>query len=131
MLASTALQATRYLTGEEPVVGLGHHDPGRSCALLRSRGVGDVAGKISGRRHQPLQQLLRRGEAGYFRAIAEHGWFGLDPAFNYGGLKGMRSDGSRSIPARPISSRSKWMTSRDASWRRSPAGCPAKKGCAM
>jgi predicted dehydrogenase len=31
--------------------------------------------------------------AGYFRAIAERGWFGLDPAFDYGGIRGMRSDG--------------------------------------
>jgi predicted dehydrogenase len=33
---------------------------------------------------------------GYFRVLAERGWFGLEPAFNYGGLQGMRSDG-RSI----------------------------------
>jgi predicted dehydrogenase len=25
--------------------------------------------------------------------LAEKGWFSLDPAFNYGGLRGVRSDG--------------------------------------
>jgi hypothetical protein len=27
---------------------------------------------------------------GYFRVLAERGWFGLDPAFNYGGLRNLR-----------------------------------------
>jgi predicted dehydrogenase len=30
---------------------------------------------------------------GYFRDIAERGWFALDPAFNYQGIEGLRSDG--------------------------------------
>ena len=30
---------------------------------------------------------------GNYRAHTERGWFGLNPAFNYGGLKGARSDG--------------------------------------
>jgi predicted dehydrogenase len=31
--------------------------------------------------------------AGYFRALAERGWFALDPAFTYDGIRGTRSDG--------------------------------------
>jgi predicted dehydrogenase len=31
--------------------------------------------------------------AGYVRAIGESGWFSLDPAFNYVGVRGQRSDG--------------------------------------
>ena len=30
---------------------------------------------------------------GYFRALAERGWFAMEPAFNYDGLRGVRSDG--------------------------------------
>jgi predicted dehydrogenase len=30
--------------------------------------------------------------------LAEKGWFGLDPAFNYGGIRGMRSDGREINP---------------------------------
>ncbi len=29
----------------------------------------------------------------HFRVYAENGWFGLDPAFNYNGNRGTRSDG--------------------------------------
>jgi hypothetical protein len=34
---------------------------------------------------------------GYFRVLAERGWFGLDPAFNYGGNHGTRSDGKLTL----------------------------------
>ena len=37
-------------------------------------------------------------DVGIYRVLAESGWFGLDPAFNYGGLRGLRSDGQAIDP---------------------------------
>jgi predicted dehydrogenase len=88
-----ALQATRYLTGEEPVwisAVTTQGDPARfseveESVLWQARFPG---GTIS-----HCGSSYNSAPAGYFRAIAERGWFGLDPAFNYEGLKGIRSDG--------------------------------------
>ena len=74
-------------------VGFGRHHSGRSRAVRGSRGIGGVGGQVSRRRHQSLQQQLQRGGCRLLSGPAERGWFGLDPAFNYGGLRGMRSDG--------------------------------------
>lgn len=46
--------------------------------------------------HLECMALARQRQFGavkVIRVLAEQGWFGLDPAFNYGGLKGLRSDG--------------------------------------
>jgi predicted dehydrogenase len=87
------LQATRYLTGEEPVsvsATLTHgNDPRFS----------DVEESITWQTKFPSGTLAHCGSSynavptGYFRALAERGWFGLDPAFNYDGIRGARSDG--------------------------------------
>jgi predicted dehydrogenase len=90
-----ALQATRYLTGEEPVWISGmttRGDPSRfseveESVLWEARFPG---GAIS-----HCGSSYNAAGTGYFRALAEHGWFGLDPAFNYDGIQGMRSDGRR------------------------------------
>jgi predicted dehydrogenase len=67
---------------------------------------------------------------GYFRAIAERGWFGLDPAYNYDGLHGMRSDGAPiALPSIDV-----FAAEMDDFARcireKSPTPCPARKACA-
>jgi predicted dehydrogenase len=88
-----ALQATRYLTGEEPVwvsATTTQGDPERfseveASVLWQSRFPG---GAIS-----HCGASYNAASSGYFRVLAESGWFGLDPAFNYDGIRGTRSDG--------------------------------------
>ena len=88
-----ALQATRYLTGEEPTWISGtttKGDPER---------FSEVEESVIWQARFPSGAISHCGASynaaptGYFRAIAEHGWFGMDPAFNYSGNKGSRSDG--------------------------------------
>jgi len=88
-----ALQATRYLTGEEPVWVSGATtggDPARfsevEASVLWQAGFPGGAVSHCGASYDAAPQ-------GYFRAIAEHGWFAMDPAFNYDGIRGIRSDG--------------------------------------
>jgi predicted dehydrogenase len=88
-----ALQATRYLTGEEPVWVSGlttQGDPARFSEVEESV---LWQAKFPGGTVTHCGASYNAAPNGYFRAIAEHGSFGLDPAFNYGGLRGMRSDG--------------------------------------
>jgi predicted dehydrogenase len=87
------LQATRYLTGEEPAWVLAtttKGDPARFSEVEES--VLWETKFPSGAIAHCSSSYAATG-VGYFRAIAEQGWFGLDPAFNYGGLRGARSDG--------------------------------------
>jgi predicted dehydrogenase len=88
------LQATRYLTGEEPVsvsANLTHGGGGRFTEVEES---------ITWQARFPSGTLAHcsssynAAPAGYFRALAERGWFALDPAFNYDGIRGGRSDGT-------------------------------------
>jgi predicted dehydrogenase len=88
-----ALQATRYLTGEEPIwisATTTQGDPARFSEVEES--VLWQAKFPSGAMSH-CSSSYNAAPTGYFRAIAEHGWFGLDPAFNYGGIQGLRSDG--------------------------------------
>jgi predicted dehydrogenase len=87
------LQATRYLTGEEPIwvsATTTQGDPAR---------FSEVEASVLWQTKFPGGTISHCGSSytaagiGYFRAIAEQGWFSLDPAFNYGGIRGMRSDG--------------------------------------
>jgi predicted dehydrogenase len=87
-----SLQATRYLSGEEPVWISGittQGDPTRFSQVEES---------VAWEARFPGGAISHCSTAsvGYFRVLAERGWYGLDPAFNYGGLRGTRSDG-RSI----------------------------------
>jgi len=87
------LQATRYLTGEEPV----------AVSALTTKGdparFSEVEESVLWETRFPGGAISHCGSSynaagvGYFRGIAEQGWFKLDPAFNYGGLEGVRSDG--------------------------------------
>jgi predicted dehydrogenase len=88
-----ALQASRYLTGEEPEwisATTTKGDPARFSQVEES---------VLWQAKFPSGALSHCGSsynaaaAGYLRGIAENGWFALDPAFNYDGLRGMRSDG--------------------------------------
>jgi predicted dehydrogenase len=88
-----ALQATRYLTGEEPIwvsATTTTGDPARFSEVEESVlwQAGFPGGAIS-----HCGASYNSAPVGYFRAIAEHGWFGLDPAFNLDDIRGTRSDG--------------------------------------
>jgi predicted dehydrogenase len=88
-----ALQATRYLTGEEPIwvsATTTQGDPARFSEIEESV---LWQAKFPGGAVSHCCSSYDAAPCGYFRAIAERGWFGLDPAFNYGGIQGMRSDG--------------------------------------
>jgi hypothetical protein len=103
-LADAAIVAS---TSAPALPGLGHDDPGDRTRFSEVEESVLPGSQASGRRRQSLQQL-QRGAAdsarcglsaphavgfGYFRVPAERSWFGLDPAFNYGGMHGMRSNG--------------------------------------
>ena len=88
-----ALQATRYLTGEEPIwvsATTTQGDPTRFSEVEESVvwQAKFPSGAVSN-----CGASYNAAPVGYFRALAEHGWFGLDPAFNYDGIRGTRSDG--------------------------------------
>ncbi|HZF15966.1 MAG TPA: Gfo/Idh/MocA family oxidoreductase [Steroidobacteraceae bacterium] len=88
-----ALQAARYLTGEEPVLVAGTEaktDPVR---------YGEVDESVVWTSRFPSGAIAHCGTSyntatvSNFRVSAENGWFGLDPAFFYSGNRGRRSDG--------------------------------------
>jgi len=88
-----ALQTTRYLTGEEPLwvsAATTKGDPERFSEVEASVvwQAGFPGGVVS-----HCGASFDAAPTGYFRAIAERGWFSLDPAYNYDGIRGMRSDG--------------------------------------
>ena len=88
-----ALQATRYLTGEEPIwisAATTQGDPARFSEVEESV---TWQAKFPGGAISHCGSSYNAAPAGYFRALAQRGWFGLDPAFNYDGIRGMRSDG--------------------------------------
>jgi predicted dehydrogenase len=88
-----ALQATRYLTGEEPTWVSAATTRGESPRFA------EVEESVVWQARFPSGVVAQcgssydAGPAGYLRAVTEHGWFGLDPAFNYQGIRGARSDG--------------------------------------
>jgi predicted dehydrogenase len=89
-----ALQACRYLTGEEPVEVVAFEsktDPVKFAEVEESLvwqmtfpsgclGSCSTSYNLSG---------MNR-----FRAYGPRGWFGLEPAYGYGGIEGHRSDGA-------------------------------------
>lgn len=88
-----ALQATRYLSGEEPMwvsATTTQGDPARFTQVEESV---LWEAKFPGGAISHCSSSYNAVGVGYFRVLAEEGWFGLDPAFNYGGIHGMRSDG--------------------------------------
>jgi len=87
-----ALQATRYLTGEEPVevsAMTSVTDPVKfkeveESIVWQTRFPGGIIAHCAA-------TYGSQGMAG-FTAHAQHGWFKLDPAFHYSGIQGVRSD---------------------------------------
>jgi predicted dehydrogenase len=87
-----ALQATRYLTGEEPTWVSGATTAGDAARFS------EVEASVLWQAKFPSGTVTQCGasyasaSAGYVRALCERGGFTLDPAFNYGGIRGLRSD---------------------------------------
>ncbi len=88
-----ALQAMRYLAGEEPV------QVSAFTTVTDPVKFHDVEETVNWELKFP-SGVLANGAATYrfnglarYRALAERGWFGLDPAYGYHGLSGSRSDG--------------------------------------
>ncbi len=87
-----ALQATRYITGEEPVQVTAVQtvtDPVKFKEVEET-----IAWQLkfpSGIVASSTSTYNFNGMARY-RAYAENGWFGLEPAYGYDGIQGKRSD---------------------------------------
>lgn len=88
-----ALQATRYVTGEEPILvsaietktdPVKFKEVDESVVWQTKFPSGAVA---------YCSTTYKVAGIGRYTAYAEEGWFGLEPAFNYGGIRGRRSDG--------------------------------------
>lgn len=88
-----ALQATRYLTGEEPTWVSGLTTGGDAARFS------EVEASVLWQARFPGGAVTQCGASyscaptGYIRAIGDRGGFTLDPAFNYAGIRGQRSDG--------------------------------------
>jgi len=88
-----SLQATRYISGEEPVLISAFEtktDPKKfvdvdETMTWQAKFPSGVIGNCT--------TSFNSAGMGRIRAYAQRGSFGLDPAFNYGGIKGSRSDG--------------------------------------
>jgi predicted dehydrogenase len=96
-----ALQVTRYLTGEEPVWVSGTTTSGDPARFSEVEASVVWEARFPGGAVSQCGASYNSAPVGYFRAIAERGWFALDPAFNYQGVRGQRSDG-KAIDYPPI-----------------------------
>ena len=88
-----AVQAMRYLTGEEPILISATEsktDPVKFAEVDESV---VWQAKFPGGALAYCSASYNAHGIARFRAQAEHGWFELDPAFYYGGIHGRRSDG--------------------------------------
>jgi predicted dehydrogenase len=88
-----ALQATRYLTGEEPTWVSGLTTKGDEARFSEVEASVLWEARFPGGTVAQCGASFAAASTGYIRAIAERGGFTLDPAFNYGGIRGQRSDG--------------------------------------
>jgi predicted dehydrogenase len=87
------VQASRYITGEEPMMVSATEtktDPEKfkevdeTIAWTEKFPSGAIA---------TCSSTFGAATPGRYLVQAQRGWFGLEPAFNYGGIKGRRSDG--------------------------------------
>ena len=88
-----ALQATRYLSGEEPIWVSAATTQGDAARFSEVEESVMWQARFPGGAISHCSSSYNSVGVGYFRVLAEHGWFGLEPAYDYGGLHGMRSDG--------------------------------------
>jgi len=95
-----ALQATRYLSGEEPVQVTGIEqktDPVKFAEVDQSMlwQMKFPSGALAS-----CTSSYDTGLSAYFRVHCQRGWFELNPAFYYNGNRGKRSDGKEiALPA--------------------------------
>ena len=90
-----SLQATRYLTGEEPAEVSGF------TTVTNPVKFSQVEESITWQAKFP-SGIIARCSASYnasglnnFKVSTDRGWFTMDPAFSYHGIQGMRSDGQQ------------------------------------
>lgn len=95
-----ALQATRYLTGEEPVLISATETKTDPVKFKEVDETVTWTAQFPGGAIAYCTASFKVGGIKNFRATADRGWFELDPAYYYGGIKGVRSDGKPlSFPA--------------------------------
>ena len=88
-----ALQATRMVIGEEPILVSAQET---RTDLVKFKEVEESMTwelKFPGGAVAYSSTTYKIGGLNRFTAFAERGSFGLEPAFNYGGIRGRRSDG--------------------------------------
>jgi predicted dehydrogenase len=96
-----ALQATRYISGEEPVL------VSAVASTTDPVKFKDIEDSITWQLKFPsgiianCSSTYRFNGMDRYTAFAENGWFGLEPAYDYSGIKGRRSDG-KTIAFEPI-----------------------------
>lgn len=88
-----ALQATRYLTGEEPVLVSATETKTDPVKFAEVDETVTWTAQFPGGAIAYCTASFKVGGIKNFRANCDRGWFELDPAFYYGGIKGARSDG--------------------------------------
>jgi len=88
-----ALQATRYLTGEEPVVVSALETKTDPVKFAEVDETMAWTARFPGGAIAHCSTSYRAGGIQNLRVNAERGWFELDPAFFYEGNHGRRSDG--------------------------------------
>ncbi|HKE96466.1 MAG TPA: Gfo/Idh/MocA family oxidoreductase, partial [Povalibacter sp.] len=88
-----ALQATRYLSGEEPILVSAIETKTDPVKFAEVDETIVWTTKFPSGTVAHCGTSFRMGGVQHMRADCEKGWFSLDPAFYYGGNHGMRSDG--------------------------------------
>jgi len=88
-----ALQATRYLSGEEPILVSAIETKTDPVKFAEVDETMVWSTKFPSGVVAHCTSSFRLGAVQHMRANAERGWFGLDPAFFYNGNRGRRSDG--------------------------------------
>src|SRR5215469_12621548 len=88
-----ALQATRYLSGEEPI------EVSAITTVTQPERFREIEESIVWQMKFPSGLIARCGSTynfsgmASFKVNAAHGWYELNPGFGYGGIQGRRSDG--------------------------------------
>ena len=88
-----ALQATRYITGEEPVLVAATETKTDPVKFQEVDETVAWTAKFPSGAMAYCTASFKVGGINHFRASTDRGWFKLDSAYGYGGVKGSRSDG--------------------------------------
>jgi predicted dehydrogenase len=88
-----ALQATRYLSGEEPVEVSGFTTVTDAVKFKEVEESIIWQTKFPSGTIAHCSATYKTPGINNFKVFADHGWFGLDSAYGYGGIKGSSSDG--------------------------------------